>query len=347
MEPKRDRLLFDDSDNWTVTVTYPYSADTGHTIVDGGLLIIGKQNVNVSNRPMVALSTFTEHGLNTGDAVIINNIGFGLDGDYRVIRTGLDDGSNTSHYFVLDIDPTELPSIGQPRVKRVVSGQESEYYLRLFKKIETTEGDTLSNNDYNLFNLNFTKTIYDDPNYQLIFNPDIEIDGLFDNLGRPLTEIYYTFIKSSNGFFSNIKSGIESELVNGILSNPNLPDIRQITSSGGNVELESSVIINQDEFYGDIVEYNKYEVREVVLGVVSHRFNTLDRDTNDGVYAAGPRLEGYFYQPHHKVKIRQWSNYVEQGDSSVEGIPDYAENLGDGRLRWRNLLDIGFNDGQS
>jgi hypothetical protein len=45
------------------------------------------------------------------------------------------------------------------------------------------------------------------------------------------------------------------------------------------------------------------------------------------------------------VKIRAFSSYIEQGDSSVADVPDYAENLGDGRLLWRDLLDIGFNDG--
>jgi hypothetical protein len=58
----------------------------------------------------------------------------------------------------------------------------------------------------------------------------------------------------------------------------------------------------------------------------------------------GTRYEGNFYKPHYKIEIREFSNYIEQGDSSTIGIPDYAEDLGDGRFIWRDLLDIGFSD---
>ena len=44
------------------------------------------------------------------------------------------------------------------------------------------------------------------------------------------------------------------------------------------------------------------------------------------------------------MKLREWSNYVEQGDSSTAGIPVYAEDLGDGRWLWRDQLSLGFSD---
>jgi hypothetical protein len=48
------------------------------------------------------------------------------------------------------------------------------------------------------------------------------------------------------------------------------------------------------------------------------------------------------------MQIRQFSNYVESGDANTVGIPDYAINLGstDGRWLWRDILDIGVNNGQ-
>ena len=90
---------------------------------------------------------------------------------------------------------------------------------------------------------------------------------------------------------------------------------------------------------------------------VAHRFNTVNRESSPsfsityavatGVTATstlGPRQEGYFYRAHHLIKIREFSTYVEQGDSGTTvGIPDYAVNLGDGRYIWRDLLDIGVN----
>jgi hypothetical protein len=348
LEPKRERLLFDELNNWTFTLTYPASTVTTHTLVNGGLLIIGKEEVEISNRPMVALSTFVKHGLSMGDTVRITNMGYNLDGDYTVIRTGLDDGTHKEYYFVLDIDPTVLPSIGSnTRMKRVFGGQESTYYFRKFKKINTSEGQPIKNGDYELHRLHLANTIYNDPNYQLIFNPEIDVDGLVDNLGRPLSEIYITLIKRKNGFFSDIKSGLESALVEGVKSNTNLPDIRQIyNANGSKPAIEGNVLRSADEFYGDVVEYNKYEVKETILSEVRHRFNTINRDGDGNQFAAGPRLEGYFYKPHYQIKIRQFSNYIEQGDENTQGIPDYAEDLGDGRFLWRDLLDIGFDDGQ-
>ena len=134
----------------------------------------------------------------------------------------------------------------------------------------------------------------------------------------------------------------------------NIPDIRRIhngTIPTSHTELESNILITDTQLYGDVVEYNNFEVREKVLGEIHHRFNTQNRDggnpmpPNGVTIPLGPRVEGYFYKAHHKIEIRQFSNYVEQGDSSTEGIPDYAQDLGDGRFLWRDLLDIGFNDG--
>ncbi len=117
--------------------------------------------------------------------------------------------------------------------------------------------------------------------------------------------------------------------------------------------------INSYNYYGDLVEYNKNEVKETILAEVSHRFNTLNRETSaplDYVNSVGsnppltthinlgPRQEGYFYKAHNLIKIREFSSYVEQGDKFTEGMPNYAVNLGDGRYLWRDLLDIGFNE---
>jgi hypothetical protein len=112
-----------------------------------------------------------------------------------------------------------------------------------------------------------------------------------------------------------------------------------------------------NEFYGDLVEYNKIEVQEIILADVSHRFNTNNRETetNFSYYKTvgpkpttetinlGPRQEGYFYKAHELIRIRDFSPYVELGDSNTVGIPSYAVKLDDGRYLWRDLLSIGYN----
>jgi len=124
-----------------------------------------------------------------------------------------------------------------------------------------------------------------------------------------------------------------------------------LANFNSHIPLESDVQFNNIDYYGDICEYSKLEVKETILQKVMHRFNTVDRETtaikpiSNGTIG-GPRNEGYIYYPHHQFKIRNFSSYIEQGDNSTAGIPEYAEDLGDGRYIWRDLLPIGTNDGQ-
>lgn len=48
--------------------------------------------------------------------------------------------------------------------------------------------------------------------------------------------------------------------------------------------LEDNLTIDNDEFYGDIVEFDLYNFQETVIGNVYHRFNTAQRETFDRGY---------------------------------------------------------------
>jgi len=115
-----------------------------------------------------------------------------------------------------------------------------------------------------------------------------------------------------------------------------------------------------------LVEYNINTLNETTLSVVQHRFNTFSRESTSplsyvvtptpintptappvtALTNLGSRQEGYFYKAHSLIKIREFSSYIEEGDSFTVGIPDYAVTMPDGRILWRDLLDIGFNDGK-
>lgn len=355
--------------NWEVTVTYPFSTDKDHNMVKGGLLLIDKQSVIVSTRNMVGFAVGCPHNLNVGDTVRLTGT-VGYNGDFTVVRLGLDNGDLKEYYFVIDSQFSGQIGVDS-RFKKVFNGQESEYYFRRFKKIKTRNTAIIENDDYEVYKLGFSKNVYDDPINQITFNEDINVNDLVDNLGRPLTELYVSILKTdSDGLFTNISSGIESPLIDRLkTSNTNtylrsIPIINMI-HNGGNLPfpshsaLEPQLNIGNDEYYGDLVEYNIYDVKETKLIEISHRFNTNNRETaanlsyvnGTGVSPVilntdlGPRQEGYFYSPHHLIPIRELSNYIEQGDSSTEGIPDYAVDLGDGRYLWRDVLEIGFNDG--
>lgn len=376
MEPKRERFSFipdtlpygcvvgggcQPVKNWELTITYPASADTTHFLVDNGLFIFDNLPVIVSTRNMAAFGVPVLHNLNIGDTVRLTGMTpSSYNGDYPVVRTGLDNGDLKGYYFVVDIPSSAITVTSQSRMKRVFGGQESEYYFRMFKKIKTRNTNPIEVDDYEVYKLAFGQSVFNDDIIQFVFNEDIDITDLKDNLGRPLSELYLTKIKTnSNGLFSKIKSGLEmpqmSEL--NISNNPsysylrNIPVIHKIHNGTilpfpTHTPLESNVTITgSDVFYGDVVEYNKFEVKENILGEVSHRFNTLNREgSGTSGLGVGPRQEGYYYKAHDLIRIRDFSSYVEQGDIHTIDMPDYREDLGDGRFLWRDMLEIGFND---
>ena len=367
MEPTRNRFSFtpdinnNDKKNWELTITYPYSSDTKHFIVNNGLFIFDNISVLVSNRNMIALGTPVLHNLKVGD--IIRLSGTSLDNEYTVVRLGLDDGTLQGYYFVIDTAGIPITIGFNSRFKKIFAGQESEYYFRLFKKIKTRNTNPIEQDDYEIYNLAFSQNIYNDQIYQLVFNEDIDVSNLIDNLGRPLSELYLSIFKtdsSDNNFsFTNLSSGLETPFMEN-LNKSNIPSFSYLTNvpvihkihNGGllpipsHIPLETNITISGNSFYGDVVEYNKYTLKESILGEVNYRFNTANREitTLSTLPAQGPRQEGYYYKAHHLIKIREFSTYIEQGDASTEGIPNYSEDLGDGRFLWRDLLPIGFND---
>jgi len=346
LEPTRGRFDLNSNinKNWDITLTYPKSKNDQHHLVKGGLLIVECEKVNVGGIDMVAFGTSTRHGLNNGDRVVLSELNnSSLDGEYVVKLLGFN-GDLKDNYFVIDLNPDQLNlgnSFTDGRVKRVVNNVVSEYYVRNYGKI-----DDISNDDYEIYPLSFSINIFNDSIYQLVFNKDLNLDGLTDNLGRPLSEVFLTFIKTnSDGMFSPLKSGFDLELMPGNVNN-NVSNVRLMTNEVGNdllqTPIETNINIMYNEFSGDIVEYNKIELKEIVLTEVYHRFNTIDRETSYEGVADGPRREGYIVNPNRRVKIKQFSTYIEQGDESTINKPFYSVDLGDGRYIWRDLLDLGI-----
>ena len=117
--------------------------------------------------------------------------------------------------------------------------------------------------------------------------------------------------------------------------------------------LEREITIDNESFMGDIVEFSPYNLNETVLEDVYHRFNTAQRETTNTHYSGFTYTEitgddydfsggfssqekpfsekniniipeGYYYKPHYRVKLREFSDTVMQGyfkpvTYSVEG----------------------------
>jgi hypothetical protein len=140
MEPKRERFSFIPDinninspnipiKNWELTITYPYSSDTKHPMINGGILIVQTENVIVGGKPMTAFSVPVFHNLSEGDFVRLT--GTTNDGDYIVKRVGLDNGEQKKYVFCLDIDFTIISINQNSRMVKFLNDIPCEYYFRI------------------------------------------------------------------------------------------------------------------------------------------------------------------------------------------------------------------------
>ena len=202
--------------------------------------------------------------------------------------------------------------------------------------------------------IGFAKNIYSDDVAEINFTDDVITTGLVDNNGNPLTEIYLTLIKANHGYkewyeddnvtdekveyshcFGEVSSGFDFGYYNTGSTNERKYNIRYISGSTvSSNKLESGITIENGEFYGDIVEFNPTTVTETVIEPVYHRFNTYLRDNGEtiafediirddydslgwGAFLTETDVtssEGYFYKPHYRIPLREFSTSIQQGN---------------------------------
>lgn len=259
--------------------------------------------------------------------------------DVSLIRDALGDGywyNDTGNWLKNETETNNAFKSMTFTLKRIYNGHESDYYLRQFRKlpnfrktpvklseetgqdrdkfndfITTSENNIIDGNNImrqfarEHYKLAFANTIYGDDIAQTTFSDDIDIENIVDNLGRPLSEIYITVIKTNRGHeefyddnkpgnekveyshcFGKIRSGINFDMghkdfatVEWHEKRKGLSDIGVIDSELPSEPLEKDITQISNEFYGDLAEFNAYECRERILDIVQHRFNTVQRDT--------------------------------------------------------------------
>ena len=133
------------------------------------------------------------------------------------------DVDNNKYYLVngkyvnLDLDSQHIS------YKKVVNGIECNYYVRIFSKVPNFKNaSAVTSSEYDIYKddsklikeyqgsdydfeshvsrLAFAKNIYGDEIGEVVFTDDIDISNLKDNLGRPLSTLYITFLKSNGGY---------------------------------------------------------------------------------------------------------------------------------------------------
>ena len=233
---------------------------------------------------------------------------------YRKIENGCDDKyyfrkfKQIKDYFYeecndTDSDWSEAVASAITVIKEpTIVGEQSPDYIRLgnyyFRKVTKPL-------EYTQNKIAFAENIYGDRVAQVIFTDDICTTNLRDNLGRPLSTVYFAVEKTNRGHKEWYDSGnlsadtVEySHCFGDVTSGLDLPEdivdfnVRKLYNvftgecapRGSYIDntplpIEDAITIDDcDEFYGDIVEYNRAGFNETIIEKVQHRFNTAQRE---------------------------------------------------------------------
>jgi hypothetical protein len=319
-------------------------------MLSDGIPVIEKFLIELNGRNYTGFKTAINHGLSTNDEISLLNFNDTSPNTslslsqrtFRVFKLGNQTNDLKFRVFVIDVDPKNIDiAVGVSTIKRVVQNKPSSYYVREFSGLTTSDiGETggAYYKDYDIYPAAFGTSYYNDKVASFNFKKDIDVDGLKDNLGRPLSELYFSIIKNDSDtdptsinsrywnlaisglsptittnsgggtrFWTRIVAGYETE------NNENIN--YNIRAFGDPVYNNNDYYTNIDEsdevFDGDIVEYNENELIERRLELVHHRVNTIYREhlhDIDSSYA--DKKEGYLYKPFKKIQIREFANYI-------------------------------------
>jgi hypothetical protein len=206
------------------------------------------------------------------------------------------------------------------------------------------------------------------------FKKTFILTGITNNLKYTPTEVYVTMIlRNGNGYFTyppkvgykfnfhdnwvdyqfniNRTGTTETSITKtGFTSNTGVTGF----TSGNTISIGTTLT-------GAFVEYNEKELKERIISEAFHRFSHIktlsgggslfDHGQDDSSYYSGVtsgNTVGYYYQPHHRIKLRQLSPYIETSKLKREELTNLPENTifdNDNKVwKWRDVYDHGFVD---
>lgn len=195
-----DNLIIKNSHVIFVDDDYTFTCERGGVVISNSWIDVNKDEWS---------------DLAKGD-ITIDGTKFSKKGNQLTIKSGI---TQYVTYILPNGSVNIDPNTQDITYKQVVSGEEVEYYVRIFSHLPNWRFAKEKPTAYNIYkdgsslikdnqvdfenhisNLAFAKNVYDDDITQIVFTDDINIGGLKDNLGRPLTEIYLTLLKNNKGY---------------------------------------------------------------------------------------------------------------------------------------------------
>jgi hypothetical protein len=367
---------------WVVSDGIPFVIKKTNTFINGnkvirfvcpvkhGLSVSEFAKIKIVGVPITTNDTFQVFALGDGmpgtDEYVFNiyDIGYpsgkfvsGYNGTFKRIINYENPGDTTSKYYVLqhklltNVNDAVMVNAG---FEQNIFGAKKKFESPVYtpnnnKRVSIKEGAQ---------------------SYSLSFNKDIDVSPLRDNQKRPITELYITTLWK--GYFgltlgnSGLKQGYEFNLPLSPLKFPSSWWLS--TNSLSNFVNENNQpyplgtfmpatptsyvfkylqsLKEGDVVDGGIYEWNDYEQKERMISDISHKFTfnsfVFDISTTD----SNQNQLGYYYQPHNKMKLRDYSDYIETGSvKDMADVPDYSYfSTTYNSFIWRDLYSYGFKD---
>lgn len=206
--PKRNKYRQRSEKNWDYCITYPYESDkamfnkvmkfnwSGEVAIKAHVYT-GK---TANGYDLYLFRTVIKHNLSHGDTIrLFNHMGNKL--EITISGIGDVDGSDKEHCFRIYANQLDGKIQLDPGnycvwIRKLSNSSGCEYYFRKFKKILNPDGSELNST---IGKLAFGENIYGDRVSEVIYTDDVNVEGLRDNLGRPLSELFFTVIKTNRG----------------------------------------------------------------------------------------------------------------------------------------------------
>lgn len=376
--------------NWNYYLTYPFRNNINRPLefTDGNTTltwivnrgIVGFiTNTQVNGTSVIQIRSFVKHGLSEGEFVIIEGLNnqeqfiFNNTNIYEVYSIGNNEYDSQEYVFnIINIGyPVTLFNNGSLLFRRVLDKNNpiettSKYYIREHRVLIGLSGLTLTNNGYqeNSFKNNrkyeFSALTPDSRSrisvrnetrsYNVTNDDDLNIRGLVDNNGKPLTEISLSFIHKGymgwfnlpnspvnpqslpivtppalkGGWYFNITNNMSNSWWNRNNINSNTDITTKWYQQGGYTFFYNNELNIGDVIEGEFCEYNDHEQSERIISEYYHKirfnenlFNTLTNPNES---------PGYYYKVHHPIKVRSFSSYIETSEIlNTDDIPSYLE----------------------
>jgi hypothetical protein len=379
-------LTYAHTNNYKKRLTYYSDIPNGDIdwLAEEGIPFI-IENIEINGNGLISFRCVGAHGLTPNEYVELS-LTYRNSNIFQVYSVGNGLFDSEPYVFnVLDIGytGTTFGNNVNGRFKRVINPDnltetKSKYYVREHKVITNLD-------DLIVTKIGFEKNVFREerkfeyssitPNqtsrisqktssnaYNITSAYDLNFAGYLDNQKRPLSEIFLTIVnKGYSGYFNEpsfgvgLKQGWEFNLSKEVNeywdltnneSNTTVPLFSYTQTSGATKTFYyNGDLVKGDVMDGDFCEWNDYEQIERVISPYYHKINynqTVFQTSNNPT----TNSLGYYYEPHNKMTLKVFSDYVETGDVNfIDQVPNYAfYSSADQQFRWRDLYTYGFTD---